>query len=383
MKILHVIDLISQTRAGGSAKVPYHLAKEQAKQGHDVTIFSSDWDAKDQGPPEGARLTKFKTVLNLYGYRITPGLIRANVKEFDIIHLHNFRTFLNACVSFLAGRAGIPYVLQAHGSMIIDQHKKLLKRIEDVVSSKRIMRRATRLIAVSDIEVKQYEDMGNLRDKIVTIPNGIDLDEFKNLPPRGEFRKKYNIKPDEKLVLYLGRIHEIKGLELLAGAFTRLNSKEISLVIAGYDDGYMSKFVDLTKKLGIEQRIIYTGAAYGMDKLKVYTDADVYVLPSKYEIFGITVLEALACGTPVIVTDRCGLKNIACDEYGMTVPYDEERLAEAILKITKDKLVDTYRDKRKKLAGEYSWSKIAEQMNEVYEAVIRGSNNHLKPLIKQ
>jgi glycosyltransferase involved in cell wall biosynthesis len=376
MKILHVIDLISQTRAGGSAKVPYHLAKEQAKQGHKVTIYASDWDAKDQESPEGAELVKFKAAVNISGYRITPGLLMAKVNDYDIIHLHNYRTFLNVCVSWLARRAKVPYVLQAHGSMLIARHKKLLKQMDDIVWSKSIMHQADKLIAVSNIEVKQYEDMGNSRDRIVTVPNGIDVEEFRILPPRGEFRKQYNIKPDEKIVLYLGRIHEIKGLELLAKAFARLNRQDTTLVITGYDDGYKSKFTALTEELGIACRILYTGAAYGIDKLRIYTDADVYVLPSRYEIFGITVLEALACGTPVIVTDRCGLKDIVHDEYGMTVLYDKVKLADAMLKIIKDDTMELFRYKRKALAQQYGWAKIAKQMDEVYQSVLFQGDNY-------
>jgi glycosyltransferase involved in cell wall biosynthesis len=375
LKILHVIDLISQARAGGSAKVPFHLAREQAKQGNSVTIYASDWDAKDQGPPEGVELVKFKTLVNIYGYRITPGLLTADVKDYDIIHLHNFRTFLNVCVSWLALRADIPYVMQAHGSMLIARPKKVFKQMTDIAWNKNIMRRADRLIAVSDIEVKQYQDMGSIREKIVTVPNGIDQEEFRKLPPRGEFRKQFNIKPDQKIVLYLGRIHEIKGLELLARAFARLGEPQITLVIAGYDDGYKNKFTALTEKLGIAGRTLYTGAVYGLDKLRLYTDADVYVLPSQYEIFGITVLEALACGTPVVVTDRCGLKDIVRNEYGVSVPYDEEKLAEAMLNIIKDDKKELFRDQRKNLAQQYSWAKIAEQMNEVYKAVLLQRGN--------
>jgi glycosyltransferase involved in cell wall biosynthesis len=369
MRILHVIDLISQTRAGGSAKVPYHLAKEQTKQGHKVTIYASDWDAKDQEPPEGVELVKFKTVANISGYRITPGILKAKVKDYDIIHLHNYRTFPNVCVSWLARRAKVPYLLQAHGSMPIGRHKKLLKQIDDTVWSKNVMHHADKLIAVSDIEVKQYADMGNSRDRIVTVPNGIDLEEFKTLPPRDEFRKQHNIKPDEKIVLYLGRIHEIKGLELLAKAFARANRQNITLVITGNDDGYQSKFAALTEKLGIASRTLYTGAAYGVDKLRIYTDADVYVLPSRYEIFGITILEALACGTPVIVTDRCGLKDIVHDGYGMVVPYDEVGLANAMLKIIETDTMKLFRDERKALAQQYGWAEIAKQMEEIYKSV--------------
>jgi len=201
------------------------------------------------------------------------------------------------------------------------------------------------------------------------VPNGIDLFEFDNLPKRGEFRRKYGLGSDQKIILYLGRIHKIKGLDLLAKAFAQvLNDFDVKLVITGPDDGYLPTLIRLIKELEIEEKVLFTGPLYGEDKLEAYVDADVYVLPSFYEIFGITVLEALACGTPVIVTDRCGLADVINGQAGLVVPYDKEQLQHALLNMLGNvKMRQQFGEKGKLLVCEkFDWEKIAEQVESVY-----------------
>ncbi len=114
MKILHIIDQISQKTAGGSAKVCYQLAEEQARQGNEVSIYTSDYNLNGQFvPPEGVKVKTFRCALNLLGgIRITPGLLMCNWEKFHVMHLHNYRTFLNIVTTWF----DIPWVLQAHGS---------------------------------------------------------------------------------------------------------------------------------------------------------------------------------------------------------------------------------------------------------------------------
>jgi glycosyltransferase involved in cell wall biosynthesis len=112
---------------------------------------------------------------------------------------------------------------------------------------------------------------------------------------------------------------------------------------------------------------------YSTKRLEAYVDADVYVLPSTYEIFGITILEALACGTPVIVTDRCGIADVIDGKAGLAVPYDKDRLSDAILRmLSDDKMRQQFREKGKLLVRErYNWGKIVEQVEGLYRAVAK------------
>jgi glycosyltransferase involved in cell wall biosynthesis len=240
----------------------------------------------------------------------------------------------------------------------------------------RLLSDAAKLIAVSRMEVEQYKDTGIDEHKIETIPNGIDLSEFDNLPKRGEFRSKYGLSDNQRLILYLGRIHKIKGLDLLTKAFAALakSSDDIKLVITGPDRGYLSSLKKLVADLEISDKLLFTGPLYGQEKLKAYIDADVYVLPSFYEIFGQTVLEACACGTPVIVTDRCGLADVISGQAGLVVPYDQEQLENALTNIlNNNKMRREFGEKGKLLVRErFNWEKIAEQIESVYQRVRHG-----------
>jgi len=236
-----------------------------------------------------------------------------------------------------------------------------------------VLKDASRVIAVTRTEAEQYKSMGVSEDKIEIIPLGIDLSVFDSLPERGEFRRKYGLGNDQRIILYLGRIHKIKGLDLLAKAFADLSqaSNNIKLVIVGPDNGYLPSLKKLITDLEISDKVLLTGPLYGQEKLKAYVDADVYVLPSYYEIFSVTVLEACACGTPVIVTDRCGLADVISGQAGLVVPYDKEQLSNTILHmLSDDKMRRDFSEKGKLLVRQkFNCDKMAEQVERVYNGI--------------
>lgn len=359
MNILHVVDMISQQRAGGSAKVSYQLGQTQARLGHKVTIYTSDYQAKEQQPPKGVELVKFHCVLNfLGGVRVTPSMTFADFKQFDIIHLHNYRTLVN----IIAVSKGVPCVLQAHGNAA-PLKAGLTKPIHNYLWRDRILKRCGAFIADAEMEIGQYVAEGADRSKVSLIPVGIDYREFAKLPAWQSNTKKR--------VLFLGRFHKNKGPDLLAKAFKLLDRDDAILVMAGYDDGYEGALKRQIKELGIENKVDYLGPCYGKDKVNAYATADVYIMPSRRELFGLTLLEALACGTPVIITDRCGIASLLPAECGAVVPFDEQALVEAIAKALDNHIADSYRQYRIKWARQYDWGNIAPKVIEVYEKVLK------------
>jgi glycosyltransferase involved in cell wall biosynthesis len=378
MRILQALNLFSP-HGGGVPDVVYHLSKTLIQRGHEVTVYSSDYklDPEYTNPLKGANIRLFHCWSHSFGFYLMPGMIstiRRSLKEFDIIHLHTQRSFQNIVIHHYAKKFGIPYVLQAHGSATTYFQRGIFKRIFDVLWGNNILRDSVKIIALTPIEVEQYESLGAKKDRIEIIPNGIDHIEFKNLPPRGEFRKRHGLLDNEKIVLYLGRIHQVKGIDLLVKAFSSLpqNFDKVRLIILGPDHGYLSTLRSLTKELNIDDKVLFAGPLYGRERLRAYVDAEVYVLPSVYEIFGITVLEALACGTPVIVTDRCGIADVIHGQTGLVVPYDEEQLRDAVLKLLDDdRMRQRFSQKGKLLVREkFNWERIVEQMERLYERVI-------------
>lgn len=387
MKILQVTDTFVPSDFGGVKVVSYNVSKALAKKGHEITVYTTDANVgysrlhtiKHKMRIDGFNVRYFKNISNLlaFKYRLFApvGVILAskkNLRGFDVIHLHNFRTFQNVIVHHYAKKHEIPYVLQAHGSVLPFFQKQRPKKIFDLLFGYRILNDASKVIALTTTEAKQYTKMGVDDNKIEIVPNGIDLSEYENLPDRGIFRKKYGIKSNEKIVLYLGRIHKIKGVDLLVEAFSDLTCKieGVKLVIAGPDDGFLSTLKMQIESLNIGAKILFTGPLYGMDKLEAYVDADVYVLPSVYETFPNTVLEACACGTLVIVTDRCGIHDLV-EKVGYVVEYDKEQLEDAMSNILTD---ESERPKfgsvaRELVINEFNWDRIVEKMEKIYFSV--------------
>ena len=389
MKILVVVDFFKPFwSAGGIARVSYDISRRLVDMGHEVTVYSNG-DGRDspiiveKNQPtivDGMTVYYFKNLFrylakktNVDSLYLPPIIAKRELKEFDIIHVHTFRSIMVIPIWYYAKKYNIPYILQAHGSVLPFFQKQCLKKIFDLFFGYRILRDASKIIASTKIEAEQYKKMGVDEGKIEIVPNGIDLSEL-NLPERGEFRKKYKIK-DEKIILYLGRIHKIKGIDLLMKAFVGLIKEmgDVRLVIVGQDDGFLSTLKRQIEDLKIGDKILLTGPIPEKDKLGAYVDADVYVLPSVYETFPVTVLEACACGTPVIVTDRCGIANIVNNNnVGYVVEYNKDQLQDAIFKILiNEELRRYFGEGGKKLVREkFSWDIVVEQLEKIYGDII-------------
>jgi len=335
---------------GGPVRVVRSISKELAK-GHEVTIYTTsalDHRRDFKGLPtevelDGYRVVYFPRIFRFSGFNVSPTMARAlrkTLREFDIIHLHSWRQFQDVIVHYYAKRYGVPYVLQTHGSLPRIMAKQRLKWIYDVSFGYSLLRDASKVIALSRTEAQQYRGMGVPEEKIEVIPNGIDLSEYGDLPPKGSFKKKFSIDNDEKIILYLGRIHRIKGIDILVKAFANVIEKldDVRLVVIGPDDGYLGELEALIKTLKIRDYVLILGPLYGRDKLEAYVDADVYVLPSRYETFPMGLLEAYACGKLVVASRVGGLKDLVVDgETGLLVePGDVKQLARSMLCLLND-----------------------------------------------
>lgn len=327
MNILHVIPFFTPRR-GGSVTVAYNLCKELSKLGHNITVITTDFefDKRYAESLKSIKVIPFKCSLRLGLFLFTPSMrswLKKNIASFDIVHLHNFRSYQNNIAYIYALKHNIPIVLQAHGSVPRIMEKEGLKRLYDITWGNRIIRNSSKLIAVSGLEANQYKQSGADEDKIVLIPNGIDIQSLKSKQAeKGSFRKKLAIERDKQLLLFVGRIHKVKGLRFLLEGFRELltKRKDVILIIAGPDDGYKSSLQELICDYGLQEHVMLVG---NLDNVsQAYVDADLLIYPSEYEIFGIVPFEAIMCGTPVVVTEDSGCSQLMRDiGYPLSVKY--------------------------------------------------------------
>jgi len=392
MKILQVCPKFHHSIASGSTKVAYSVSKELAIRGHSVTVYTSDMKDKytriDHGVEEkdGVRVYRFQSIGTVITREmkifVTPTIIpslKNEIRSFDVIHVHEYRSFQNIVVHHYAKKYGVAYILQAHGSLPRIMTKQKLKLVYDVLFGYRLLRDASKVIALTQVEAEQYKRMSVPEEKIAIIPNGIDLSEYAELPPKGSFKRKFNIPEDRKIILYLGRIHKTKGIDFLVKAYAHLiketNFRDAVLVIAGPDDGYLSEVKSLVHDLSVSDSVLFAGPLYGEDKLAAYVDSEVYVLPSRYETFPMTILEAYACGKPIVTSRVGGLKDLVKNgETGLLFePGNVKQLARSIFNLLNDNnAAKEIGLKGKNFVREtFTIEKVVERLEKVYEEVAK------------
>jgi glycosyltransferase involved in cell wall biosynthesis len=344
MRILQVIPYFNP-KFGGDVNSTYLVSKKLSDRGHEVTVLTTDFqfDSSYAQQLENIDVIPIECSFNLGLFLFSPKMkvwLSENLLKFDIIHMQNYRSYQNAVVSNYAQKFKIPYILQARGTIPAHFDKQNLKKLFDFIWGATILRNAQKFIASTEEEQKQYKSLGIPGEKITIIPNGIDLTLFAVLPQKGMFKLKYGIAKEEKLVLFLGRIHKIKGIDLLIEAFSNVQEviPDVTLVIAGPDDGYKKDVQKVIEVFNISNKVLFTGPLYGQDKLSAYVDADVYVLPSIHESFSNTILEAWACSTPVILTETCALSTIA-QHAGIVIKRTPIELSKAIKRIIVDEVL--------------------------------------------
>ena len=388
MKILHVAHFFYPClSAGGVVNASYQIASKQAD-GNDVKVYTSDSCKERLKFPNGRydvdvggiKVDYFKNLSNRFKLATmldtplsAPFRIRKDIKNHEVIHIHEHRQTLAIFVSHFAGKNNIPYVVQAHGSVLPFFQKESLKNLFDKVFGFRILHNASCVFALTEVEKEQYLKMGVDENKIEIVPLGINLEEYENLPQKGSFRSRFNIAEDDKLILFVGRIHEIKGLDLLVDAFNDLidhnGEVSIKLAIVGPDDGYLSKLEEKINEYSLKENVIITGPLYKEEKQEALVDCDLFVMPSKYESFTTSGLEAMACGKPLVLTKNNHIHDWVDGNVGIACDDDKDSLRKAIETVLfDDDLSAVYGEKGKELIKtKYNWDIINTQILDIYK----------------
>ena len=384
MKLLHVFDLFSPPLGGGTVAIIHKIARALARKGHEIVVYTSDFQLDQQyiDSLEGIKVHAFRCISHVGNFFLTPAIIteaKKQIQNFDVVHLHCFRSFQNIIIHHYAKKYRIPYVLDAHGSVPRTTRsqrntKWLLKWLYDIPYGYSILRDAARVIAETEKGYDEYIEMGVARDKIDVITPPFDVEEFADLPASGLFREKYHITA-KHIILFLGRIHWIKGLDFLVESFGEMvkSGTDAILVIAGPDDGFQADLEKLIAELNITEKVLFTGYIDGEEKLASFVDADVVVQTSVYEQGTGVPFEAILCGTPIIVSSNTvASENVKSIDAGYLVEYgNKNELIATIHHVLKHR--DEAKAKTKK-AGKYvranlSLEKGVEKYEQVYMEV--------------
>ena len=371
MKICHIVSHIDEEASGPSYSVP-RLCKALAELGHDVTLATLDrgCGTHDLGevhhisfpqapfPRRLGRSPEFKA-----------WLLDAGRRSFQLIHSHGLWMMSNIYPAVAARRANIPHVLAPRGTLdpaALD-YSRWLKKAFWHLRQGAVVHGTAALHATSEQEAQHLRAFG-LRNPIILSPNGIDLPD-RSRPARRQRRT----------LLYLGRLHEKKGLDMLLQAWVNLEPAylEWDLRIVGKGTAEFENEIDQEIVRKGLQRVRLEGAVYGESKLAAFQGADLFVLPTRGENFGMVVAEALAAGTPVVTTTAAPWEGLISTRSGWscapTVDAIEATLKQAMARST-GTLEEMGARGRAWMRTAYSWDTVAARLSRAYAWLVEGGN---------
>jgi glycosyltransferase involved in cell wall biosynthesis len=380
MKILHVVASLSP-KWGGPFEIAIGMAQAIAKKGIKVSIYAPS-EKEDGVYINNLKMVDVKlfskSFFSKFWTSYSPSLaktLRREITDFDLIHIQEIWHHPLFAAYKAAKFARKPFVVTIQGTLEpwCLNHKKFKKKIGSILFQRKILKEASGLHAVTEEEVKNiYEFVDN--NNIFYIPNGINQEDFENLPFNEEFEYLYPELKGKKVLLFLGRIHPKKGLDMLAKAFGAILKKrdDIQLVIAGPDNNYKNQIVEILKVENAIGNTTFTGMLTGNNKLAALSRADIFVLPSYSEGFSISTLEAMACGLPILITKQCNFPEVEEIGAGKIIDADIGQLSKALLELLDNPELCKEMGKRGRslVVEKYTWDKVADKMIDAYKEIL-------------
>jgi glycosyltransferase involved in cell wall biosynthesis len=386
MKILQIVPSVSLVY-GGPSQMVLGLSKALAKQGINLTIITTNSNGDQGQPPLNVPL---KTPLKQDGYNIiyfqcSPfkrykfsldllNWLNKNFHNYDLAHIHALFSPLSTASATICRLKKLPYILRPLGTLDPAdlRKKKQLKIFYGNLFEKPNLARAAGIHFTSQKESDVSTRFGVKTNDLV-VPLGVEFPA--NLPSLGMTRQQLGISPDKPLLLFMSRIEPKKGLDLLIPALQSLLKLglDFHFVLAGanpQDRDYQNSIYDLINNSTLAKCTTITGFVTGEMKLGLLQDADLFVLPSYYENFGIVVAEAMAMGTPVLISNQVYIcQEIERAKAGWICKCNQDDLIKQLQLAIQDREARKERglNAHKLVAAKYSWSAIARQMISIYE----------------
>ena len=347
MRVLQVIPSVS-TVHGGPSQVLALLEQGLCAQGVSVTTATTDDDGPARrleiDPPlqgHGVRRIYFRKWFDFY--KVAPAMLPWlwwNVRAFDVVHIHSLFSFASVVAALLAKSRGVPYIIRPLGTLSqygLTQRRPWLKKISLVVLEKRILCNAAAVHFTSEAEWQDAKSL-NLPLHAVAIPLAAQAEQ------RGDAQlllRDYPTLVDRQVVLYLSRLDPKKNIEGLLRAFAavRSQSDDVVLVVAGGGQREYTKGLKmLAEGLGLESRVVWLGHVGGARKAAAFAAAQIFVLPSFSENFGVAGVEAMLAGVPCIFGRGVAIARDAMRAgASLTVTPEPKSIARALMELLADK----------------------------------------------
>ena len=374
MKVVHVTSSLDPRR-GGPVSALVGLAAAQNASGLEVTILVNQAPhsiERDRLATDGVKFVDLAPPLSLLRPQKTAlQVLAAHIERADIVHIHGLWEEPQHSAAVLACRFKKPYLIRPCG--MLDPwcfaQKRWKKQVYYWWRQKADLEGAAALHFTSEMERKGTSGW-QLKAPTLVEPNGVALEKFAALPAAEVFAQQYPLANGRRTIVFVGRIFPIKGLDLLIPAFAKAQVENTVLCILGPDeDDYQRTVEQLAQQHGVADKLLFTGLLSGETLRSALVGADLLVLPSYHENFGNAVIEALACGTPVIVSDQVGLSSeIEQAAVGAVVPLDVDILAREITRWMSDSALREAAAQRARafVWERYDWNQIAARWNEHY-----------------
>ena len=384
MNIAFVIPSISE-RFGGPVSMVRNVGTLLTGTGNTVSYWApgTEFDKKELTNQESANIFDLSWPRTWYRAKQLGPELTKEAHNIDIMHINGFWSHPVFVGHKVARRSSTPFILRPAGSFEPWRLKNtpvkwLKKKIYINSLGKNIIRDAACLHAASEAEARNFRLMG-YRGPVTIIPNGINPDFF-SIGNEEDAEDQWPIIKGRQVVLFMSRLSPEKGLDQLIPAWAnivkRREFRDALLVISGPDDrGYQKTVIDMIECFALERNILVTGMVWGQSKVDLYRRADIFVLPSYSENFGIVVIEALACGTPVVTTTGTPWKQLDSFGIGRCVLPTSKSLEEAMLDLLR--MSQSERRKMGEAGSQYvhrnfTWENASKRLIEVYRAILDG-----------
>lgn len=386
MNIVHILRGVGP-KSFGPGQVALHLASAQLALQYNVgtwclsNLNEVQWGAAVSNVPVNTIAAYPVTGPKQLGFsrKMFQKITSHEAQTIDILHQHGLWTGVSWATNRWRALVGKPTVIAPHGSLEpwAVRHAYWKKRIALSLYEYSNLYKTSCLHALSESEANDFRKFG-LRNPIAIIPNGIATNWLQNEGKPTQFRIKFGLAPETKIILFLGRITPKKGLPMLVQAMGALQSqmKGWKLIIAGVDEfQHEAQVQQLVQALALQDYVQFVGPLFGQDKQDAFSAADLFILPSYSEGSPVTIIEALGAGVPVLTTKSSDWAELVTHGCGWWSEISNEGITNA--------LQDVFRQSRAELQAmgqrgrtlitrKYTWSRIAEQTLQLYDWLLHG-----------